>query len=159
MNSAPNSQGCACRFNLVDGWLRLDPETECGYHRAARSAVSDRRPSVTIHYQRAPEYDKRIANGDDYAGDAFVRWVAVGQEPDDAHVVHKPTATSCVVGAIDLTAYVNAADISAADMPHEVVAKLQRAINAVRAPGAIDQRDRFGMCAAPSFAPAEKEPK
>ena len=55
----------------------------------AAAPLSPRLPSITIHYQRAPEYDKRIARGDDYAGDAFVRWVAVGQEPDDAHVVHE----------------------------------------------------------------------
>ena len=43
----------------------------------------------TINYQRAPEYDRRIGNGDDFAGDAFIRWVAVGQEPHDAHSVAK----------------------------------------------------------------------
>ena len=34
----PVLQACACRFVLQDGWLRLQPETECGYHRALRSA-------------------------------------------------------------------------------------------------------------------------
>lgn len=36
------------------------------------------------NYQRAPQLDKRIKNGDDFAGDAYVRWVAVGHTPDDA---------------------------------------------------------------------------
>jgi len=36
-----------------------------------------------VHYERRPELDKRIANGDDFAGDAYVRWVAVGHTPND----------------------------------------------------------------------------
>lgn len=35
-----------------------------------------------IRYVRAPEYDRRIKNGDDFAGDAYVRWVAVGHTPE-----------------------------------------------------------------------------
>ena len=37
----------------------------------------------SVHYERRPELDKRIANGDDFAGDAYVRWVAVGHTPND----------------------------------------------------------------------------
>ena len=37
----------------------------------------------TVKYVRMPIYDKRIGNGDDYAGDAWVRWTAVGQIPED----------------------------------------------------------------------------
>lgn len=37
-----------------------------------------------IKYERRPELDKRIANGDDYAGDAWVRWVVPGHTPEDA---------------------------------------------------------------------------
>jgi hypothetical protein len=35
-----------------------------------------------IRYERRPELDKRIANGDDFAGDAWVRWTAVGHSPN-----------------------------------------------------------------------------
>lgn len=52
--------------------------------RAAQSATK------TIRYQRAPEYDRRNAHGDDYAGDAYVRWVTVGHKPDDAWVIEAP---------------------------------------------------------------------
>lgn len=38
--------------------------------------------SATIHYERRPELDKRLAHGDDYAGDAWVRWTAVGHSPE-----------------------------------------------------------------------------
>jgi len=36
-----------------------------------------------VYYERRPELDKRITNGDDFAGDAYVRWVAVGHTPND----------------------------------------------------------------------------
>lgn len=36
----------------------------------------------TVHYERAPALDRRIDHGDDFAGDAWVRWVAVGHSPD-----------------------------------------------------------------------------
>jgi hypothetical protein len=44
----------------------------------------------TILYERAPALDKRIARGDDFAGDAWVRWVAVGHRPDplEAHAAN-----------------------------------------------------------------------
>ena len=43
-----------------------------------------------IKWQRVAHLDKRIGHGDDFAGDAFVRWVAVGQQPDDPlHVVRE----------------------------------------------------------------------
>ena len=35
-----------------------------------------------IRYERRPELDKRIARGDDFAGDAWVRWTAVGHSPN-----------------------------------------------------------------------------
>lgn len=35
-----------------------------------------------IKYERRPELDRRIARGDDFAGDAWVRWTAVGHAPD-----------------------------------------------------------------------------
>jgi len=43
-----------------------------------------------ILYERAPALDKRIARGDDFAGDAWVRWVAVGHRPDplEAHAAN-----------------------------------------------------------------------
>lgn len=42
-------------------------------------------PSATrVKYERRPELDKRIAHGDDYAGDAWVRWVVPGHTPEDA---------------------------------------------------------------------------
>lgn len=35
----PNAaKPCACRFVLHNGWLLLNPETECGYHRSIRAA-------------------------------------------------------------------------------------------------------------------------
>ena len=38
----------------------------------------------SIRYQRYPGLDRRIGNGDDFAGDAWVRWTAVGQSPIDS---------------------------------------------------------------------------
>lgn len=45
--------------------------------------------SLGVLYTRAPEHDKRIARGDDFAGDAWrnretatIRWVAVGHNPN-----------------------------------------------------------------------------
>lgn len=42
-----------------------------------------------MQYERAPEHDKRIRRGDDFAGDAWrdiktgeIRWVAVGYTPE-----------------------------------------------------------------------------
>ena len=37
-----------------------------------------------VLYERRKELDKRIAHGDDFAGDAWVRWVAVGHVPWDS---------------------------------------------------------------------------
>jgi hypothetical protein len=54
---------------------------------AAPETASSAVWTPAIYYQRAPEYDRRIANGDDFSGDAFVRWVAVGHEPSDARKV------------------------------------------------------------------------
>lgn len=48
--------------------------------RIANQAPSEKR---SIQYERRPELDKRIANGDDFAGDAYVRWVVPGQQPED----------------------------------------------------------------------------
>lgn len=36
----------------------------------------------TVLYYRVPSLDKRIAKGDDFAGDAWVRYTAVGHKPD-----------------------------------------------------------------------------
>lgn len=36
----------------------------------------------TVFYYRVPALDKRIARGDDFAGDAWVRYTAVGHQPD-----------------------------------------------------------------------------
>lgn len=36
----------------------------------------------TVFYYRAPSLDKRIARGDDFAGDAWVRYTGVGHQPD-----------------------------------------------------------------------------
>ena len=36
-----------------------------------------------VRYERVPSLDKRIARGDDYAGDAYVRWLAVGHHPNE----------------------------------------------------------------------------
>lgn len=44
-------------------------------------SASDRR---AIKYERAPELDMRIRDGDDFAGDAWVRYTAVGHRPEDA---------------------------------------------------------------------------
>lgn len=45
-----------------------------------------------VLYTRAPEHDKRIARGDDFAGDAWrdreagvILWVAVGHDPNALH--------------------------------------------------------------------------
>lgn len=35
------TKSCACRFALHEGWLRLLPESECGYHRVIRESGSD----------------------------------------------------------------------------------------------------------------------
>ena len=43
-----------------------------------KTPVSERE---AINYERRPELDKRIANGDDFAGDAWVRWVVPGRIP------------------------------------------------------------------------------
>ena len=45
------------------------------------STVSE---TKAIKYERRPELDRRIANGDDFAGDAWVRWVVPGHKPEDA---------------------------------------------------------------------------
>lgn len=37
---------------------------------------------MSARYERRPELDRRIGHGDDYAGDAWVRWVVVGQDPN-----------------------------------------------------------------------------
>lgn len=36
----------------------------------------------TVLYYRVPSLDKRIARGDDFAGDAWVRFTTVGHQPD-----------------------------------------------------------------------------
>jgi hypothetical protein len=36
-----------------------------------------------VHYERCSQLDRRISRGDDFAGDAYVRWVAVGHVPND----------------------------------------------------------------------------
>ena len=38
---------------------------------------------MTIHYERVPSLDRRQGRGDDFSGNAWVRWVAVGQLPQD----------------------------------------------------------------------------
>ncbi len=54
-----------------------------GYDTAqSRAALPSTEPK--IKYERAPELDCRIANGDDFAGDAWVRYTAVGQRPEDS---------------------------------------------------------------------------
>ena len=40
--------------------------------------------AARVKYERMPEYDKRISKGDDYAGDAYMRWVAVGHHPNES---------------------------------------------------------------------------
>lgn len=44
---------------------------------------------ATQHYERKPEHDRRIARGDDFAGNAYldtttgeIIWVAVGVDPN-----------------------------------------------------------------------------
>lgn len=54
-----------------------------------------------VRYERRPELDKRIANGDDFAGDAYVRWVAVGHRPDIA-----PAAIPAVIAVADYQSFV-----------------------------------------------------
>lgn len=49
-------------------------------HKSPPSA-SERTGVYAVRYERVPQLDKRIANGDDFAGDAWVRWVAVGHTP------------------------------------------------------------------------------
>ena len=53
-----------------------------GLYRAmvTRAALSSS-PAEAIKYERVPSLDKRILKGDDFAGDAWVRWVAVGHTP------------------------------------------------------------------------------
>lgn len=46
--------------------------------------IIDRRTQRCIRYERAPALDRRIAHGDDYAGDAWVRWTVPGHVPEDA---------------------------------------------------------------------------
>ena len=54
-------------------------------------------PSVVyadhVRYERVPSLDKRIKNGDDFAGDAWVRHVAVGRAPDDLLAQHAAKLT------------------------------------------------------------------
>ncbi len=50
-------------------------------HAAEQELAGIKTRAESVEYERRPELDKRIANGDDYAGDAFVRWVAVGCSP------------------------------------------------------------------------------
>ena len=74
-----------------------DPELICALRNNLPEIVAALRgtpSSTTRNYQRAPEYDRRIGNGDDYAGDAFVSWCAVGHEPSDAHSVAAPEPSS-----------------------------------------------------------------
>ena len=48
---------------------------------ASQPSAQDR---SAVHYERFSAMDKRISRGDDFAGDAWVRWVAVGQNPNNA---------------------------------------------------------------------------
>lgn len=51
----------------------------------AEAAWNAAQPSDTARkFYRAPSLDKRIGNGDDFAGDAWVCYTAVGHTPDGA---------------------------------------------------------------------------
>ncbi len=79
----------SCECGTEEGELRCK---HCGYWVRAMSQAERRLKALlsvpsekkTIFYRRCSGLDKRIAHGDDYAGDAWVRWTAVGQKPEDA---------------------------------------------------------------------------
>ena len=62
---------------------RLESVEEFATRIAHLAASTQSETKRTVKYVRMPIYDKRIGNGDDYAGDAWVRWTAVGQIPED----------------------------------------------------------------------------
>ena len=46
--------------------------------------IDDERQLVgSVYYYRVPTMDKRFSRGDDFSGDAWVRYTAVGHRPDD----------------------------------------------------------------------------
>lgn len=47
------------------------------------AALSDG-PADAVRYERFSALDKRISRGDDFAGDAWVRWTAIGHSPSAA---------------------------------------------------------------------------
>ena len=55
-------------------------------HRAADEleAAQLSQQRAPVKYVRYPNADRRISLGDDFAGDAWVRWTAVGHTPEDA---------------------------------------------------------------------------
>lgn len=59
---------------------RLAP-SHVGHDDAPRDPISGKPDSK---YERRPELDKRIGRGDDFAGDAWVRYTAVGHSPTEA---------------------------------------------------------------------------
>ena len=67
--------GCAVAIDAIAAY------TKKLFAEAASDTPSETKR--TVKYVRMPIYDKRIGNGDDYAGDAWVRWTAVGQIPED----------------------------------------------------------------------------
>lgn len=65
-----------------------------------------------ICYERAPTLDKRIARGDDFAGDAWVRWVAVGHRPDPQEA-HAANAYPKLVEALrDVMGFTDTSDVA-----------------------------------------------
>lgn len=69
------------------------------WHAAANTVegLRSERPRSEVRYLRVPFYDKRIGNGDDFSGDAWLRWTAVGQRPEDeARTNERPEGTDRV---------------------------------------------------------------
>lgn len=55
-------------------------------------AESQEAPTEAVHYERVPALDRRISKGDDFAGDAWVRWTAVGRTPEHVYVDSRTVA-------------------------------------------------------------------
>lgn len=70
-----------------------------------------------VCYERAPSLDKRISRGDDFAGDAWVRWVAVGHRPDDQSLLAAPDHAEAEIERLRLILTIAGIDPDAAPHP------------------------------------------
>lgn len=70
-------------MDCFDNLSRAEAQAVANKLNEAADALTSKSEMRTIKYERVKALDKRIAYGDDYAGDAWVRWTAVGQTPED----------------------------------------------------------------------------